>query len=176
MVPLLSLRNESKSCSVMSDSLRPPMDCSLPGFSVHGILQARILEWVAIPFSRDQTQVSYITGRFLTVGAAREVPDGHLLTPSYWQLEIWLHHRNAGGHKPPVDKITHPLVCYVSSKTTIQGFPCLWSPLLPHGRSHQFFLFSQPRRQQFLIGWRKGNTKARGQTGKWNYIRKKPCW
>ena len=30
-----------------------PMDCSLPGFSVHGILQARILEWVAISFSRD---------------------------------------------------------------------------------------------------------------------------
>ena len=29
-----------------------PMDCSLPGSSVHGILQARILEWVAIPFSR----------------------------------------------------------------------------------------------------------------------------
>jgi len=29
------------------------MDCSLPGSSVHGILQARILEWVAIPFSRD---------------------------------------------------------------------------------------------------------------------------
>ena len=34
-------------CSVMSDSL-PPMDCSPPGSSVHGILQARILEWVAI--------------------------------------------------------------------------------------------------------------------------------
>ena len=30
-----------------------PMDCNPPGFSVHGILQARILEWVAIPFSRD---------------------------------------------------------------------------------------------------------------------------
>ena len=29
------------------------MDCSLPGFSVHGILQARILEWVEIPFFRD---------------------------------------------------------------------------------------------------------------------------
>ena len=29
------------------------MDCNLPGFSVHGILQARILEWVAISFSRD---------------------------------------------------------------------------------------------------------------------------
>ena len=55
--------------SVMSD----PMDCSPPGSSVHGILQARILEWVAIPFSRvsswprGQTQVSCISGRFFTV-------------------------------------------------------------------------------------------------------------
>ena len=32
-------------------TLRDPMDCSLPGFSVHGILQARTLEWVAISFS-----------------------------------------------------------------------------------------------------------------------------
>ena len=38
----------SQSCPTLCD----PMDCSLPGFSVHGILQARILEWVAIPFSR----------------------------------------------------------------------------------------------------------------------------
>ena len=47
-----------------------PMDCSLPGSSVHGILQARILEWVFIPFSRghswprDWTQVFCIAGRF----------------------------------------------------------------------------------------------------------------
>ena len=33
-----------------------PMDCSLPGSSVHGILQARILEWVAFPFSRGSSQ------------------------------------------------------------------------------------------------------------------------
>ena len=45
------------------------MECSPPGSSVHGILQARILEWVAISFSkgssqpRDQTQVSHIVGR-----------------------------------------------------------------------------------------------------------------
>ena len=44
-----------------------PMDCSPPGPLVHGILQARILEWVAISFSRgsspprDRTQVSYIS-------------------------------------------------------------------------------------------------------------------
>ena len=47
------------------------MDCSLPGSSVHGILQARILKWVAIPFSkgsslpRDQTQVPYTVGQIL---------------------------------------------------------------------------------------------------------------
>ena len=48
------------------------MDCGLPGSSALGISQARILEWVAIPFSRgsfqsrDQTQVSCISGRFFT--------------------------------------------------------------------------------------------------------------
>ena len=41
--------------SVLSDSL-DPMDCSLPGSSVHGLLQARILEWVAIPFPRGSSQ------------------------------------------------------------------------------------------------------------------------
>ena len=50
-----------------------PIDCSLPNSSVHGILQARILEWVAIPFSwgtsrpRYLTQVSRISGRFFTI-------------------------------------------------------------------------------------------------------------
>ena len=43
------------SCSVMSNSC-DPVDCSLPGFSVHGILQARILEWVAIFSSRGSSQ------------------------------------------------------------------------------------------------------------------------
>ena len=48
-------------------TLWDPSDCSLPGFSVHGILQARILEWASISSSRgsswprDQNQVSYIT-------------------------------------------------------------------------------------------------------------------
>ena len=56
-------------------TLCDPKDCSLPGSSVHGILQARILEWVAIPSSRgpsqprDQTHISglfYIAGGFFT--------------------------------------------------------------------------------------------------------------
>ena len=63
---------------VLCLTLWDPIDCSLPGASVHGILQARILEWVAIPFSRgssqpkDQTQVSCIAGGFFTNWATRE--------------------------------------------------------------------------------------------------------
>ena len=59
-------------------TLSDPMDCTLPGSSVPGILQTRILEWVAIPFSkgssrpRDGTQVSCIAGKFFTVWATRE--------------------------------------------------------------------------------------------------------
>ena len=58
-----------------------PVDCSQPSSSVHGILQARTLGWVAIPFfrgsswPRDWTQVSCITGRFFTGWAIREVKD-----------------------------------------------------------------------------------------------------
>ena len=57
-------------------TLRDPMDCGLPG--IHGILQARILEWVAISFSRgsswprDRTRVSCIAGRCFTLWVTRE--------------------------------------------------------------------------------------------------------
>ena len=47
-------------CSVVSNSVWP-MDCNLPGSSVCGILQARILEWVAISFSRESSQPRYWT-------------------------------------------------------------------------------------------------------------------
>ena len=56
------------------------IECNLPGLSIHGILQARILEWVAIPFSkesswlRDQTQVFCIAGWFFPVWDTREAP------------------------------------------------------------------------------------------------------
>ena len=62
-------REVAQSCLTLSD----PMDCSLPGSSVHGICQARVLEWVAIAFSMPwvytylQTQVVYIKCRQLFV-------------------------------------------------------------------------------------------------------------
>ena len=60
-----------QSCPTLCD----PMDCSPPGSSAHGILQARILEWVAMPTSRESSRprdgtgiscVSFIAGRFFT--------------------------------------------------------------------------------------------------------------
>ena len=62
-----------QSCPTLCD----PVDCSPPSSSVHGILQARILEWVIIPFSRasswprDLTPVFCIAGRFFTIWATR---------------------------------------------------------------------------------------------------------
>ena len=65
---------ESKSEVTQScPTLCNPVDCSLPGSSIHGIFQGRILEWIAIPFSRrssqprEWTQVSRIVGRCFIV-------------------------------------------------------------------------------------------------------------
>ena len=73
----ISSNRSSVSRSVLSDSSNP-MDCSPLGSTIHGILLARILEWVAIPFSkrsswpRNQTQVFCIADRFFIIWATRE--------------------------------------------------------------------------------------------------------
>jgi len=81
--PILSFSSISLHCSLkkwsefaqLCPTFCDPMDCSLPGFSVHGIFQARVLEWVAISFSKgssqagDWTRVSNIAGRCFTLWA-----------------------------------------------------------------------------------------------------------
>ena len=74
------------SCSVMSNSLQ--FHGLWPGSLVHGIFQARMLEWVAIFFSRgsswprDWKRDSWIAGRFFTIWATREVPElGTAISP-----------------------------------------------------------------------------------------------
>ena len=80
---MCTLKGEvAQSCPTLCN----PVDYSRPGSSIHGILQARILEWVAISFSRrssqhrDWTQVSHIVGRCFTIWATREV---------IWNLKRW---------------------------------------------------------------------------------------
>ena len=76
----------AQSCLTLCDSV----DYSPRGSSVHGILQARVLEWVAIPFSRgssqsrDWTRVSWIAGRFFTIWATREAR-------GQWTLGMTIH-------------------------------------------------------------------------------------
>ena len=82
-------------------TLFDPMDCSLPGSSVHRIRQARTLEWFAIPFSRgsswpwNQAQVSYLAGRFFTIGATREAPKNHHMIQ---QFHFWVYIQRKGNH------------------------------------------------------------------------------
>ena len=74
-------------CSTLCD----PMDCSLSGHLVHGILQARILQWVAMPSSRessparDQIYIPCTAGRFFTTEPAEKlrVLSKYLLIPSW---------------------------------------------------------------------------------------------
>ena len=80
-IPGLGRSSGERNGNPLQDSCpENPMDCGLPGSSVHGILQARRLEWVAIPFPRgssqprDWTQVSHIAGRFFTIWATMEAP------------------------------------------------------------------------------------------------------
>ena len=71
---LLKWSEVAQLCPTLCD----PMDYSLPCSSIHGIFQARVLEWIAISFSRgpslprDQTRVSHIAGRHLTTWATKE--------------------------------------------------------------------------------------------------------
>ena len=65
----------------------PPWNCSPPGSTVYGILQARVLEWIAISFSRvsswpkDHPWVSCIAGRFFIFWATREACKGYWVIP-----------------------------------------------------------------------------------------------
>ena len=77
-------------------TLSNPMGYSPPGSYVHGILQARILEWVAIPFSsetyqpRDWTEFSHIAGRFFTIRHQESYSEGYRKCSGYrkGKLEI----------------------------------------------------------------------------------------
>ena len=95
----LPVSEVSQSCLILCD----PMDCSLPGSSIHAIFHARILEWVSISFSmgpswpRDQTRVSDTAGRLFTIWATREaqitcIVSCHLNIRSFclWRLLLLL--------------------------------------------------------------------------------------
>ena len=96
-----------------------PMDCSPPGSSVHGILQARILKWVAVLFcrgssqSRDRTHVSYVyvlAGRFFTTSATWETHRGCISDLKFSQPE-----NDTFAHSPLI-RTGHMTPCLMTEK------------------------------------------------------------
>ena len=78
-------------------TLCDPMDCSPPGFSVHRILQAGILEWIVNSFSResswprDWTQVSHFAGRFFTIWTTWEAHPPHSQLVHFCPVPCWFY-------------------------------------------------------------------------------------
>ena len=104
-----------------------PIDCSLPGSSVHGILQARILEQTVMPFSRgssrprDWTQVFHIAGRFFTMWARREALSLGIF-PSCWKNLQWLpilHSWKVKSHTDPMWSVPKSLSWSLSLRSTL---------------------------------------------------------
>ena len=82
-----------QSCPTLCDV----MDCSLPGSSVYGILQARILEWVAMPFSRGSSQPRYRTSSLMPPPLA-----GRFFTTSAtWEASLIISPSNSDNHSSP---------------------------------------------------------------------------
>ena len=96
----------AQSCPTLCD----PMDYSLPGSSLHGIFQARVLEWAAIFFSRgssqlrDWTRVSCVADRCFTLWATREAPPLLLLLlllSSFIRVRLCATPQTAAHQAPP---------------------------------------------------------------------------
>ena len=116
-LPSHSLGSPRKKVKVKSLSCVPTLrhhGCSLPCSSVHGIFQARVLEWVAIAFSRgssrprDQTQVSHIVGGALLSEPPGKSQEGEFLTS--WtggssQLRALLVVGGGDGRRPPIGQM-----------------------------------------------------------------------
>ena len=147
-----------------------PMDCGLPGSSVHGILQARILEWVAIPFSRgssrhrDQIWVSCITGSFFTNLPSKEAQSTHEShSHSVMSSSLWPHRLYSPWNSPGQNT-------GLGSLFLLQGiFPTQGlNPGLPHCRRILYQLSHQgsPRILEWVsYPFSSGSSRPRDWTG-----------
>ena len=139
----------AESCSTLCD----PMGCSLPGPPVHGIFQVRILEWVAISFSRrsswprDWTWVSSIAGRCFTVWTLEE----HLKQYLYFLVvEFWNKASRGSFWMKSVisdDSGLSPALLKETWDSTLH----IWKPILPlfQGRKHSHSVLTQMKSSLF---------------------------
>ena len=109
----------NQSCLILCD----PVDCSLPGFSVHGILQARILEWVTFSFSRGSSQPRDTSADVGPLGELLRGPFGlkplEKLSQSHTFITTLSHHQQVG---------------WPSQAASSHADPSLQTPFLPSSR------------------------------------------
>ena len=149
----------AQSCLTLCDN----MDCSLPGSSVHGIFQARILEWVSISFSRGTSrprnwnQVSLILGRRFTIWATREA----VWITTNWKILkqkgipdhlTWLLRNLYAGLEATLITGHGTTVWFQIGKGVHQG--CILSPCL-------FNLYAMQSTSWEMLGWRKHKLESR---------------
>ena len=122
-VILVIYKSESEA-GQLCPTLCDPMDYSLPGSSVHGIFQERIVEWVAISFSRrssqprDWTRVSCIVGRRFTIWASREaIKKAKRQRIEAFELWCWRRLWRVCKEIQPV----HPLIQEISPEYSLEG-------------------------------------------------------
>ena len=138
-------RKKVKSHSVVSDSLRPHRLFSWPGSSIHGIFQARVLEWVAISFSRgsssprERTWVSHIAGRLFTIWATREATVNQLYFSQTFKifLDLDIDEWWKEGAKRCSDSQIHSVLpgsasCHSATCSLLAGFTLSPSPFSTH--------------------------------------------
>ena len=123
-----------------------PMDCRLPDSSVHGILQARILQWVANFFSRgslwprDWTWGSRIAGQFFTIWVTREAPHQNISSVQFSRSivsdSLWSHGLEHA--RPPCPPPT-PIVYSKSSPLSQWCHPTISSSVVPFSSCLQSF-------------------------------------
>ena len=125
--------------SQLSPNICDPMDCSPPGSHVHGILQARILEWVGMPSSRwssqprDQTQVFCIASGFFTIWATRDALGFIVIAMKLWVSSVC---RSGACHVGQMvasecTEMTdmNKVVCNWSADSGIASLPCFVLPV-----------------------------------------------
>ena len=150
MNKLFKRENSCESVTQSCLTVYKTMDCSPPDSSVREILQARILEWIAIPFSRgsswprDRTWISHIAGRFFTIWTINSVQFGGSVMSSSW----WLQHTRPLCPSPTPGAYSNPCPssrwCHPTTLTSIIPFSSCLQSFPPSGSfpMSQFFASS----------------------------------
>ena len=174
-----------QSCPTLCD----PMDCSLPGFSVHGILQARTLEWVAISFSNAwkwKVKVKLLSRVWLFAtpwtAAYQAPPSMGFSRQQYWSgVPLPSPMPFSGVWEIP----WHILLCSVVIKTRVSQVVLVVKIHLPKQETREMWVWSLgwegplekgTATHSSILAWRIPGTEEPGVTTSWTWLKRLNTW